>query len=77
VNVSDMRGPRPKSNGWICKSTPCGPQGVEARHLYSDQASGARKDRPRLPSVLAVPARRDTLVVWRLDRLARSLRQSD
>jgi len=48
--------------------------GVEARHLYSDQASGARKDRPGFLQCWQYLHAGDTLVVWRLDRLARSLR---
>src|SRR5439155_2422428 len=48
--------------------------GVQDRHLYSDQASGARKDRPGFLQCWAYLHRGDTLVVWRLDRLARSLR---
>jgi DNA invertase Pin-like site-specific DNA recombinase len=48
--------------------------GVEARHLYQDQASGVRTDRPGFLACWAYLQPGDTLVVWRLDRLARSLR---
>src|SRR5215470_12769399 len=48
--------------------------GVEERHLYTDQASGARKDRPGFLQCWAYLQPGDTLIVWRLDRLARSLR---
>src|SRR4029453_10477639 len=48
--------------------------GVEDRHLYQDQASGVRKDRPGFLQCWAYLQPGDTLVVWRLDRLARSLR---
>jgi DNA invertase Pin-like site-specific DNA recombinase len=48
--------------------------GVEDRHLYQDQASGIRKDRPGFLACWAYLQPGDTLVVWRLDRLARSLR---
>jgi DNA invertase Pin-like site-specific DNA recombinase len=48
--------------------------GVEDRHLYTDQASGARKDRPGFLACWAYLQPGDTLTVWRLDRLARSLR---
>ena len=41
--------------------------------ILTDQASGARRDRPGLTSTLAMLAPGDTLVVWRLDRLGRSL----
>ena len=40
---------------------------------FSDHASGATKDRPALSSALSHAHHGDTLVVWRLDRLARSL----
>jgi DNA invertase Pin-like site-specific DNA recombinase len=49
--------------------------GVDDRHLYSDKASGARDDRPGLKACLAYLKAGDTLVVWKLDRLARSIRQ--
>jgi len=48
--------------------------GVQDRPLYSDQASGARKDRPGFLQCWAYLQEGDTLIVWRLDRLARSLR---
>jgi DNA invertase Pin-like site-specific DNA recombinase len=48
--------------------------GVQDRHLYRDQASGARKDRPGFLQCWAYLHPGDTLIVWRLDRLARSLR---
>ena len=35
--------------------------------------SGARDDRPELAALLDQTRRRDVLVVWRLDRLGRSL----
>lgn len=43
--------------------------------VYEEKASGARTDRPELASALSFARAGDTLVVWRLDRLARSLRQ--
>src|SRR6201996_6505546 len=48
--------------------------GVEARHLYEDQASGQRDDRPGLAACLKALRAGDTLVVWKLDRLGRDLR---
>lgn len=48
--------------------------GVDDRHLYSDQISGGRADRPGLKRALAACREGDTLVVWRLDRLGRSVR---
>jgi DNA invertase Pin-like site-specific DNA recombinase len=41
--------------------------------LYTDTASGARTDRPGLAQALSHLRAGDTLVVWRLDRLGRSL----
>src|SRR6201996_9488234 len=48
--------------------------GVEARHLYEDQASGQRDDRPGLAACLKALREGDTLIVWKLDRLGRDLR---
>jgi DNA invertase Pin-like site-specific DNA recombinase len=42
--------------------------------LFTDTASGAKTDRPGLEEALAYVRPGDTLVVWRLDRLGRSLR---
>ena len=47
--------------------------GVDERHLFEDRASGARDDRPGLAACLAHLRPGDTLVVWKLDRLGRSL----
>ena len=47
--------------------------GVDARHLFEDHASGAKDDRPGLVEALAYVHPGDVLVVWKLDRLGRSL----
>lgn len=47
--------------------------GVDERHLHTDKASGARDDRPGLKACLDYLKAGDTLVVWKLDRLGRSL----
>lgn len=43
--------------------------------LYEDKISGARSDRPGLARALEVVRSGDTLVVWKLDRLGRSVKQ--
>jgi DNA invertase Pin-like site-specific DNA recombinase len=47
--------------------------GVDERHLFEDRASGSRGDRAGLAKALAFLKAADCLVVWKLDRLGRSL----
>ena len=47
--------------------------GVDERHLFEDHARGSRSDRPGLAKALAFVRPGDCLVVWKLDRLGRSL----
>ncbi len=48
--------------------------GVDSKNIYEDYASGKRDDRPGFESCLKALRRDDTLVVWKLDRLGRDLR---
>src|SRR6476659_9799955 len=43
--------------------------------IFTEKASGAQRDRPELKAALDYIRAGDTLVVWKLDRLARSMRQ--
>ena len=47
--------------------------GVDARHLFEDRASGAKDDRAGLARALEFVRSGDVLVVWKLDRLGRSM----
>lgn len=47
--------------------------GVDVRHLFEDRASGAKDDRSGLTNALDFVHPGDVLVVWKLDRLGRSL----
>lgn len=43
--------------------------------VFTEKASGAQRDRPELAAALSYMRPGDSLVVWKLDRLARSLPQ--
>jgi DNA invertase Pin-like site-specific DNA recombinase len=47
----------------------------EGDKIFQEVVSGARTDRPALAAVLEYARAGDTMVVWRLDRLGRSLGQ--
>jgi DNA invertase Pin-like site-specific DNA recombinase len=43
--------------------------------IFEESASGAQRDRPKLQEALRYVRQGDALVMWKMDRLARSLRQ--
>ena len=43
--------------------------------IFTEKASGAKADRPELARILDIARKGDILIVWKLDRLARSVRQ--
>ena len=46
---------------------------IECDKIFTDKMSGARSDRPGLKEAMKFMRDGDTLIVWRLDRLGRSL----
>jgi DNA invertase Pin-like site-specific DNA recombinase len=66
-----MRGYRPTTRTLPCNSTRRGRRG--ARVIHEDKASGVLNGRKGLTDALKGCAAGDVLVVWKLDRLARSL----
>ncbi len=44
-------------------------------NIYTDKMSGAKTNRPGLEEILGFIRKGDKLVVWRLDRLGRSLKR--
>lgn len=49
-------------------------QAAQCERVYEEKESGGKTDRPELLKLLEVLRQGDTLVVWRLDRLGRSLK---
>jgi len=50
-------------------------QQAQCERVFTDKMSGIRDDRPQFLAMLDMARRGDVIVVWRLDRLGRSLRQ--
>jgi DNA invertase Pin-like site-specific DNA recombinase len=50
-------------------------QKAGCERVFVEKASGAQRDRPELIAALNYARAGDTIVVWKLDRLARSLKQ--
>ncbi len=48
--------------------------GVEPDRIYEDTLSGAKTNRPGLEHAIRAARQGDVLIVWRLDRLGRSLK---
>jgi DNA invertase Pin-like site-specific DNA recombinase len=48
--------------------------GVSSKDIYTDKVTGVKAERPGLTLALSHLRKGDTLVVWRLDRLGRSLK---
>jgi DNA invertase Pin-like site-specific DNA recombinase len=48
--------------------------GVAAKDIFTDKVTGTQSDRPGLTQALSHLRAGDTLIVWRLDRLGRSLK---
>ncbi len=48
--------------------------GVSSKNIFTDKITGTKAERPGLEAALSHLREGDTLVVWRLDRLGRSLK---
>ena len=48
-------------------------EGIDVKNIYTDKVSSTREDRKSLSKLLKYAREGDTIVVWKLDRLARSL----
>ena len=50
-------------------------EGVGCERIYQEKASGSKADRPQLTRMLDNARKGDVVIVWKLDRLGRSLLQ--
>lgn len=48
-------------------------EGIDVKNIYSDKVSSTKEDRKSLSKLMKYVREGDTIVVWKLDRLARSL----
>jgi len=48
--------------------------GIDLEKIYADKATGANTNRPEFESCLKALRKGDTLVVWKLDRLGRNMK---
>lgn len=48
-------------------------EGIEPKNIYADISSGAKSERKGLDELLSKLREGDTIVVWKMDRIARSL----
>ena len=62
---------QPKVNIWIYKSTPSKKPAVK---IYKDIISGSLSNRPALDQLLNDVNKNDVIIIWKLDRLGRSLK---
>jgi DNA invertase Pin-like site-specific DNA recombinase len=65
---------RVSTNGQILAAQDAALHAPGCAKVYREKISGARSDRPQLAKLLGLLGEGDTVVVTRLDRLARSTR---
>lgn len=66
---------RPSSRDQSPKTQLAALKEAGCQRIVIETLTGAQRDRPQLKSALGELSRGDTLVIWKLDRLARSIRQ--